>query len=208
MGIYVTREGLMLIKQEFNDIWTNIRPEVTKKLAWAASLGDRSENADYQYNKRLLREIDIYVKRLSDIIRDAEVLDRSAEGNRSRKVFFGAYVEIENDDGDIKHFRIVGAPEVYGRRGYISLQSPMAKGLLNHEVDDEAVIMTPRGKVSWYINRISYQHEDWFGEEDKPVFQFSSSNEYKEPEIMSDEEIQKARDEYLKLLARQSDSRS
>ena len=172
MSIYVTREGLMLIKQEFNDIWTNIRPEVTKKLAWAASLGDRSENADYQYNKRLLREIDIYVKRRSDIIRDAEVLDRSAEGMRKKKVFFGAYVEIENDDGEIKHFRIVGAPEVYGRRGFIS-----------------------------------YQHEEWFGEEDKPVFQFSSSGEYREPEIMSDEEIQKAREEYLRLLARQGENR-
>ena len=72
MSIYVTRDGLALIKQEFNDIWTNIRPEVTKKLAWAASLGDRSENADYQYNKKLLREIDIYIKKRSDIIRDAE----------------------------------------------------------------------------------------------------------------------------------------
>lgn len=208
MSIYVTRDGLALIKQEFNDIWTNIRPEVTKKLAWAASLGDRSENADYQYNKKLLREIDIYIKKRSDIIRDAEVLDRSAEGIKKKKVFFGAYVEIENDDGEIKHFRIVGAPEVYGRKGYISLQSPMARGLINHEIDDEAVVITPRGKVSWYINRISYQHEEWFGPEDDPVFQFCSTAEYRKTEILSDEEIQKSREEYLKLLAKQSETES
>ncbi len=206
MTIYVTQEGMELIKKEFNDIWQNIRPDVTQKLAWAASLGDRSENADYQYNKRLLREIDIYVKHLSDTISDLAVLDRSEEGKKQGKVFFGAFLEIENDDGVIKHVRIVGAPEIYGRKGYISINSPMAKGLLNHQVDDDADITTPKGRVTWYINKISYEHEDWFGPVEEPVFQFSSTKEVVEPKILSEDELKKIKEDYLKLLSKNSES--
>ncbi len=200
MITYVTPEGLELIKAEFADIWHNLRPVVAQKLAWAASLGDRSENADYQYNKRLLREIDIRVKQLSDTLDQAQVLDRSADGTRDNKIYFGAYIELENDDGVIKHVRIVGAPEIYGRSCFISLQSPMAKGLLNLTVDDEATIQTPRGTVTWYVNKISYQQEDWFGEVGKPEFKFSTKDTEQKAEP-SLEEQKRIKEDYLRHLA-------
>ena len=114
---YVTAEGMALLKGEFNELWNDLRPKVADRLAWAASLGDRSENADYQYNKRLLREVDIRIKQLSDIFDSTSVLDRSSDGQRDNKVYFGAYVEIENDDGQIKHVHIVGHAETYNREG-------------------------------------------------------------------------------------------
>ena len=199
---YVTKEGRDLIKQEFNDIWLNLRPDVTQKLAWAASLGDRSENADYQYNKKRLREIDLYVKYLSDTIQDLEVLDRSVEGMRDKKVYFGAYVEIENDAGDIKHFWIVGGPEIYGRSALISIQSPIAKGLLNNGLDDEAIVKTPKGNVSWYINKISYKHEDWFGPISDPEFHFSNKKYVEKTKILSYEELKKIKNNYLEKICK------
>ncbi len=197
---YVTIEGYALIKAEFNDIWFNLRPDVAQKLHWAASLGDRSENADYQYNKRLLREIDIRVKQLSDILDNVKTLDRSADIDRDNKIYFGAYVEIENDNGVIKHVRIVGEHETYGREGYISIKSPMAKGLLNQGIDDEALIHTPKGDVTWYVNKISSKLEPWYGKEGKPVFKFDTKNDQKPPE-MSEEELKRIKEEYLRHLA-------
>jgi transcription elongation factor GreB len=195
---YVTADGILLIKHEFDYIWNKLRPDVTQKLSWAASLGDRSENADYQYNKRLLRSIDVRVKQISDTLQNAKVLDRSIEGKKNNKVYFGAYVEIENDAGVIKHVRIVGYPETYGRNGFISVESPMAKGLLNKTLDDEAVIQTPKGNTTWYINKISYQLESWYGEVGEPQFKFESQD--RKIEILSDEDLKKIRNEYLSNL--------
>ncbi len=90
-------------------LWRQERPEVTKKVTWAASLGDRSENADYQYNKKRLREIDRRVRYLTKCLEQLKIVDYSPQ--QEGKVFFGAWVEIENDEGDIKRFRIVGYDE-------------------------------------------------------------------------------------------------
>lgn len=199
---FVTPEGYQLIKKEFDEIWENIRPNVVEKLAWAASLGDRSENADYQYNKQLLRQIDRRVKFLTDTLKNTEILDRSADGIRDNKVYFGAYVEIENDDGDILHVHIVNTAEVYGRKGFISYESPIARGILNKTIDDDAEVITPKGKVTWYINKISYTHDEWFGPIDEPQFNFSGDHEYAPVEILSDEELKKIKDEYLKTLVK------
>lgn len=199
---YVTAEGMALLKGEFSELWNDLRPKVADRLAWAATLGDRSENADYQYNKRLLREVDIRIKQLSDIFDSTSVLDRSSDGQRDNKVYFGAYVEIENDDGQIKHVHIVGHAETYNREGFISLSSPMAKGLMNLSIDDEAVINTPKGKVSWYVNKISYKPEAWFGPIPAPMFKFRSKfDDNKTTEIKSDEELAKIKQEYLRHLA-------
>lgn len=197
---YVTAEGMDLIKQEFNYIWNTFRPDVAQKLSWAASLGDRSENADYQYNKRLLREIDIRVKQISDILDKVKVLDRSADGVRDNKIYFGAYVELINDDNVVKHVRIVGSSETYSRNGYISMDSPMAKGLLNLTIDDEATIITPKGKVIWYINKISYVLEDWYGEVGVPVFKFDPNNA-KATKILTEDELKRIKLDYLAHLA-------
>lgn len=131
------------------------RPEVTQKVSWAAALGDRSENADYQYNKKLLREIDRRIRYLRKRLEDIRVVEYSSE--QEGRVFFGAWVEIENDAGEIKRFRIVGYDEIYGRKDYISIDSPMARALLRKEVGDEATVQTPQGEMCWWINQISYE---------------------------------------------------
>ncbi len=151
----VTREGYNKLKDELDFLWKEERPEVTKKVAWAASLGDRSENADYQYNKKRLREIDRRVRYLRKRLEQLKVVDYSPQ--QEGKVFFGAWVEIENEAGDVISFRIVGPDEIYGGvKGYISIDSPMARALLKKEVDDEFSVVTPQGNKEWFVNKIRY----------------------------------------------------
>ncbi|MGR5064590.1 transcription elongation factor GreB [Photobacterium sp. DNB22_13_2] len=151
----ITREGYDKLKRELDFLWKEDRPEVTKKVTWAASLGDRSENADYQYNKKRLREIDRRVRYLRKRLEQVKVVDYSPQ--QDGKIFFGAFVEIENDEGETKAFRIVGPDEIYGRNDYISIDSPMARALLKKEVDDEVEVNTPAGKKEWFVNSIRYQ---------------------------------------------------
>lgn len=150
----ITKEGHEALKKELDYLWREKRPDITRKVTWAASLGDRSENADYQYNKKLLREIDRRVRYLRKRLEDVRVIEYSPE--QEGKVFFGAWVEIENDDGEVKKFRIVGYDEIYGRKDYISIDSPMARALLKKSVGEEAVVQTPSGQTLWWINEISY----------------------------------------------------
>lgn len=151
----ITREGFTALKQELEHLWRIERPDVTKKVTWAASLGDRSENADYQYNKKRLREIDRRVRYLRKRIESVQVVDYSPQ--QDGRVFFGAWVTVENDDGEQKRFRIVGGDEIYDNKQYISIDSPMARALLKKQVDDEAVVQTPEGPATWYVDSISYQ---------------------------------------------------
>lgn len=153
----ITREGYEKLKKEHDYLWHERRPEVTKIVTWAASLGDRSENADYTFNKRLLRQIDRRVRFLRKLLPELKIVDYSPQ--QEGKVFFGAWVEIENSAGDVKRFRIVGPEEIYGDdvKEYISIDSPMARALLKKEVDDEFVVRTPSGEKEWFINRIEYE---------------------------------------------------
>ncbi|MBD1552731.1 transcription elongation factor GreB [Pseudomonas typographi] len=151
----ITREGYDALKQELDHLWRVYRPEITQKVAWAASLGDRSENADYQYNKKLLREIDRRVRYLRKRLEDIRVVDYSPE--QEGKVFFGAWVVIENDADETKRFRIVGYDEIYGRQDYISIDSPMARALLKKQEGDEVTVQTPSGQAVWYVSTIGYQ---------------------------------------------------
>ena len=150
----LTAQGYQRLQNELNDLVRKERPEITKIVTWAASLGDRSENADYHYNKRKLREIDRRIRFLTKLFEVAQRVDYHAE--QEGKVYFGAWVELENDDGDIVRFRIVGDEEIYGQKNYISLQAPMAKSCLGKEVNDEITVFTPQGNKIWYINQISY----------------------------------------------------
>jgi len=151
----ITRKGFEALRKELDCLWRKERPEVTKKVTWAASLGDRSENADYQYNKKRLREIDRRVRYLRKRIENAQIVDYSFQ--QEGRVFFGAWVEIKNNNGEIMRLRIVGVDEIYNRNDYISINSPMAKALLNKEIGDEAVVSTPKGKVTWSVNGITYE---------------------------------------------------
>ncbi len=151
----ITREGFNALKEELDYLWRVERPDVTAKVSWAASLGDRSENADYQYNKKRLREIDRRVRYLRKSLEDLKIVDYSPV--QEGRVFFGAWVEIENDQGETKRFRIVGYDEIFNTKDYISIDSPMARALIKKQVDDEAVVKTEAGEFIWYINRIEYQ---------------------------------------------------
>lgn len=152
----ITRSGHDKLVAELQHLWREERPEITKKVNWAASLGDRSENADYQYNKQILRKIDRRVRYLGKRLEELRIIDFSPE--QEGKVYFGAWVEIENDDGEVKTLRIVGVDEIYDHHPqHISIDSPMARALLGKQVDDEVEVVTPSGKKSWYVKAIRYE---------------------------------------------------
>lgn len=156
----ITPEGYKLLQIELTYLWKEYRPEITQKVTWAASLGDRSENADYKENKRILRQIDSRIRFLSKRLEQVTIVTPSVA--QQGKVFFGAWVDIENDSGQQKRFKIVGPDEIYQRgtlvqrKDYISIDSPMARALLKCEVDDEALVKTPTAMISWYVNKIEY----------------------------------------------------
>ena len=152
----ITRTGHDLLVAELKKLWHEERPDITQKVNWAASLGDRSENADYKYNKQVLRKIDRRVRYLGKRLEELKIVDFVPE--QEGKVYFGAWVEIENDDGEQKKLRIVGIDEIYDHHPqHISIESPMARALLSKEVDDEVEVITPLGKKVWYINSICYE---------------------------------------------------
>jgi transcription elongation factor GreB len=150
----ITPEGMEKLKAELDNLWRVERPDTTQKVSWAASLGDRSENADYHYNKKRLREIDKRILYLRKCINDLKVVHYSPfqEG----KVMFGAWVSIANDKGLKNRFRIVGGEELLGSKDCISMDSPMAQALLNKKVGDEATVKTPAREFVWRITKIDY----------------------------------------------------
>jgi transcription elongation factor GreB len=151
----ITRQGFDKLKSELDHLWRIERPEVTRMVTWAASLGDRSENADYQYNKKRLREIDRRVRYLQKRLEILKIVDYHPD--QDGRVFFGAWVEVENESGESKRFRIAGYDEIFERKDYISIDSPMARSLLKKEVDDEVVVKTEAGQFSWYVSAIEYE---------------------------------------------------
>jgi transcription elongation factor GreB len=151
----ITRQGFDQLQNELDKLWRVERPEITRMVAWAASLGDRSENADYLYNKKRLREIDRRVRYLQKRLAGLKVVDYHPD--QEGRVFFGAWVDIENEEGIAKRLRIVGYDEIFGRKDYISVDSPMARTLLKKTVDDEAVVITESGRFVWFINAIEYE---------------------------------------------------
>jgi transcription elongation factor GreB len=150
----ITPEGYRKLQQEHDHLWHEKRPEITKIVSWAASLGDRSENADYTFNKRVLRQIDRRVRYLRKRLPDLKIIEYSPQ--QAGKVFFGAWVEIENAAQECKKFRIVGPDEIYERNDYISIDSPMARALLGKQVDDDFTVKTPEGEKTWFVNKIDY----------------------------------------------------
>ncbi|MQX51720.1 transcription elongation factor GreB [Alcanivorax sediminis] len=152
---YITAEGYKVLNDELQYLWKVKRPEVTQAVQEAAAQGDRSENAEYIYGKKQLREIDRRVRFLSKRLDDMTVVDRLPEDQS--KVFFGAWVELENEDGKLETYRLVGPDETDARRGYISIDAPLARALLKKQVDDEVEVRTPVGERCLFINRIWYQ---------------------------------------------------
>jgi transcription elongation factor GreB len=150
---YITSGGFELLRREERQLWLR-RREVTKALSAAAAEGDRSENAEYIYRKKELREIDRRIRYLQKRLPMLKVV--TAPPDSRDRIFFAAWVRLENDMGEEFRYRLVGADEIGHETGYISIESPLAKALLKHTLDDEVVVRTPNGETRYWVTDIEY----------------------------------------------------
>lgn len=149
---YITPEGWERLNRELDWLWRVRRPEVTQAVSEAAAMGDRSENAEYIYGKKRLREIDSRIRYLSKRLDALQVVrDRPADTTR---VFFGMWLEAEDKAGRLGSYRIVGADEIDPNAGWISVDSPFARAALGKGVDDEFVVPTPQGEQTHIITAV------------------------------------------------------
>jgi transcription elongation factor GreB len=156
---YITPSGLQRLRDELRFLLARERPAVTQVVAWAASNGDRSENADYQYNKRRLRQIDRRIHFLTKRIDAAEVVDPEAprSGRAAKQVFFGATVRYANDAGAERLVRIVGLDEIDLDRNHVSWKSPLARALMKSGQGDRVVLRAPGGTEWLEVLEVRYE---------------------------------------------------
>ncbi len=152
---YITPEGEQALRAELHQLWKVERPVVTNTVHEAAKNGDRSENGDYIYGKRRLREIDSRVRFLNKRLDELQVVDQAP--SNPEKVYFGAWVTLEDDSGDEKHWRIVGPDEFNLADGKLSMDSPMARAMLGKGLDDEVIVQTPSGKQAYFVTEVRYE---------------------------------------------------
>jgi transcription elongation factor GreB len=159
---YITPGGLQRLKDERQFLLTRERPAVTEVVAWAAGNGDRSENADYQYGKRRLRQIDGRIRFLTKRIEAAEMVDpeapRAGQAGTKTRAFFGATVRYANAAGTERVVSIVGTDEVDLKRNHISWVSPLGRALMKSEAGDSVVLQAPGGTEYLTVLEVSYQH--------------------------------------------------
>ncbi|MBK5144058.1 transcription elongation factor GreB [Budviciaceae bacterium BWR-B9] len=155
---YITRQGWEALDKELKYLWREERPVVTQAVSEAAAMGDRSENAEYIYGKKRLREIDRRVRFLTKRLEVLKIVDPNPQ--QEGKVFFGAWVQVENEEGETNVFRLVGPDEFNPARKWISIDSPVARALIGKKVDDEVSVETPNGRVSYWVLDIRYQPFD------------------------------------------------
>ena len=152
---YITPEGKQRLVEEVDKLWKKRRPEVTKALAAAAAEGDRSENAEYIYRKKELREIDARLRYLRKRLDGIVVVDRVPDDQD--KVYFGAWVRLEDSTGGQYVYRVVGPDEIDPARGYISMDSPMGSALIGKSLDDEFTLPLPEGEAAYVIIEVGYE---------------------------------------------------
>ena len=152
---YITVEGEKRLRDELNHLWRVERPLVTQQVSDAAALGDRSENAEYIYGKKRLREIDRRVRHLRKRLELLTIVDKApSDPNR---IYFGARIRVEDEEGIEQHYRLVGPDEIGEGPGYISVDAPLGRALLGKLVDSEVTITTPSGRRTWYVLDIQYE---------------------------------------------------
>ncbi len=151
---YITPEGEQALREELHQLWKVERPVVTNAVHEAAKNGDRSENGDYIYGKRRLREIDSRVRFLNKRLDELEVVQRTPDD--PGKIFFGARVTLEDENGEEHRWRIVGPDEFDLAAGKLSMDSPMARSLLGKTLDDEVVVQSPSGDKTYFVVEVSY----------------------------------------------------
>jgi transcription elongation factor GreB len=152
---FITPAGAQRLREELNYLWRVKRPQVTQAVAEAAAMGDRSENAEYIYGKRQLREIDRRVRFLRLRLDGMVVVDKPPSD--PSRVFFGAWVKIEDENGVESEYRIVGPDEFDAAPGYISMDSPLARALMRKQVGDEVIVELPGGTKRYYVTGVRYE---------------------------------------------------
>ena len=152
---YITPQGAERLRAELDLLWRSERPRVTQAVAAAAAQGDRSENAEYTYGKRRLREIDRRVRFLRRRLEGMVIVDQPPAD--PRRVFFGAWVQLEAGDGTRSRYRVVGPDEFDMAPGYISMDSPLGRALLRRQIDEEVTVETPGGSRLYVIVAIEYE---------------------------------------------------
>jgi transcription elongation factor GreB len=150
----ITPEGEARLRAELHELWHVRRPQVTQSVSEAAAQGDRSENAEYTYGKKMLREIDSRVRFLTKRLESLKVV--SAPPSDASKVYFGAWVTLEDENGSEARYRIVGPDELDLKQGLISIDSPLARALVGKQLDAEVRVQTPTGETCWYVISIEY----------------------------------------------------
>ncbi len=155
---YITAEGMAALEQELDFLWNKRRPLVVKALSTAAAEGDRSENAEYIYRKKELGEIDRRVRFLSKRVDEVKVVSETPK--KTGQIFFGAWIELEDDEGELLQYRIVGPDEFNANKGFISMDSPVANALMKKNKGDDVTVKTPGGVINYYINRVQYMAFD------------------------------------------------
>jgi transcription elongation factor GreB len=156
LPIYITPEGFKKVRDELDHLWKVERPRVTAEVEAAAALGDRSENAEYIYGKKRLREIDKRLEFLAARVERMHVVHPDAQGRDASKVAFGAWVKVEDEDGAEFTYRIVGPDESDADAGHISMDSPMGRALLGKEAGDDVEVRRPRGPAIFTVMAIRY----------------------------------------------------
>ncbi len=152
--IYLTREGAQRLQKELSDLLWKHRPPIVQDVTDAAAQGDRSENAEYIYGKKKLREIDRRIHWLTKRLESATVVDPRTDG--ATAAFFGAYVEVEGEDGARATYRIVGEDEIDLDKGHISWRSPLGRSLLKRREGDAIVVRRPNGEVELTVVSVRY----------------------------------------------------
>lgn len=151
---YITAEGERVLKDELHRLWKVERPEVTQSVSEAAAQGDRSENAEYIYGKKRLREIDRRVRYLNKRLEEMIVVTGPPED--TDKIYFGATVTLEDDQEQVFRYRLVGPDEIDPQRSYISIDAPIGRALLGKAVDSKIEIESPSGRKSYHVLAIDY----------------------------------------------------
>jgi transcription elongation factor GreB len=152
---FITPQGAERLKDELDHLWRVLRPQVTQAVSEAAAQGDRSENAEYIYGKKQLREIDRRVRFLRQRLEGMTVVDQPPSD--PKRVFFGAWVTLEDDSGEEHEYRIVGPDEFDASKGYISMDAPLGRALMRKAIDDEVKVEVPGGTKTYYIVGVRYQ---------------------------------------------------
>ena len=156
LPIFITPEGHKKVREEMDWLWKVERPRVTNEVEAAAALGDRSENAEYQYGKRRLREIDRRLRFLSDRMDKMQIITDEMQRRSGTKVGFGAWVVVEDEDGNEATYRVVGPDEFDPDTGLISLKSPMGIALMGREEGDEIEVKRPKGIAYFTLTQVAY----------------------------------------------------